>query len=152
MSPNEKHPCCRLRCPVPCVSVPFSRCVGCAFDERSTGGIREVHVYHSNLGIHRIATIDDEGLSNSHGVNCADCDYSMTILAEGETIASVSGLSGVMIYSLTLTTSSGCCYGPYCCSSGHCLVSVGLCLVSLAIATNFSEPSDLTLTSLPGYE
>ena len=30
---------------------PFGRCVDCAIDELSRGGIRELHVYSFNLGI-----------------------------------------------------------------------------------------------------
>lgn len=78
-----------------------------------------MHIHHSRLGIHRIATIDDKGLSKSQGVNGDDCDCIIISLAEGENIASVSGTSGVMIYSFTLTTSLGCRYGPYGCSSGR---------------------------------
>jgi hypothetical protein len=98
---------------------PFGRCVGSAFDEGSRGRIREVHVYHSNLGIHRIATLNDRGLSYSHGPSCDTCDCSMISLLEGETIDSVSGTCGVIIHSLTMTTSLGRRYGPYGYPSGY---------------------------------
>ena len=98
---------------------PFGRCVGCAFDEGARGGIREVRIYYSELGIHRFATMDDKGLSKSHGVRCCECECIVISLAEGETVDAVSGTSNGKITSLYLTTSLGCRYGPYGCPSGR---------------------------------
>ena len=72
-----------------------------------------MHIYHSKSGIHRIVTMNEEGLSQSHGISCDDNVCGIINLAKGETIEFVSGTSGVIINSLTLTTSRGRRYGPY---------------------------------------
>ena len=98
---------------------PFGRCVGCAFDEGRGGGIRKVIIYHSKLGIHRILTMSNEGLTHSHGISCEAHVCCIINLAERETIDFVSGTSGSIIYSLTLTTSLGRHYGPYGSTTGY---------------------------------
>ena len=78
-----------------------------------------MHIYHSKFGIHRIVTVNEEGLSQSHGISCDDCVRGIITLAKGESIDFVSGTSGTIINSLTLTTSLGRRYGPYGSSAGY---------------------------------
>ena len=96
---------------------PFGSCVGRPFDEGVNGGIREVHLCHSKLGVHCIATVDDKGLPKAHCISSNLCDCSMVSLSEGETVDSITGTYGIHIYSLTMATSLGRRYGPYGCPS-----------------------------------
>lgn len=113
---SRKHQACDLHCTGmggPIKVGPLGLRQGREFEERSSGVLKELHVWYSPAGVHQISTVYSDGATYRHGLETPGCHCSIIYLLPGEALTYVHGSIGRVVFSLAFHTSLQRSYRPF---------------------------------------